>query len=152
MVHLSCLINVLFDLILMENSVVFSNARSIWELMLCNCNLTKFDIITLWSSDCRAWALKLRDHLKNNKICFCLHFANSNFIRPLLHFLLNFLKIMSRLQSINQYNFFLNINGCHKSGKESNLKKRLPPLETNWTLLFFSFFTRTTPSQSRTTK
>ena len=36
MVLFSCLINVLFILILMENFVLFSNARSILELMLYN--------------------------------------------------------------------------------------------------------------------
>ena len=39
--------------------VVFSKARSILELMLCNWNLTKLVYQTLLSSDCRAWALKL---------------------------------------------------------------------------------------------
>ena len=33
--------------------VVFSKARSILELMLFNRNLTKLDILTLLSSDCR---------------------------------------------------------------------------------------------------
>ena len=47
--------------------------------MLCNWNLTKFDIITLLSSDCRARALKLSKHLKKGQKMFCLHFAKSNF-------------------------------------------------------------------------
>ena len=34
--HFCCLIIVLFSLILKENVVLFSNARSIIELMLCN--------------------------------------------------------------------------------------------------------------------
>ena len=42
----------------------FLNARSIWELMLCNPNLTKLVYQTLLSFDCRAWALKLSEHLK----------------------------------------------------------------------------------------
>ena len=45
--------------------VHFSNARSILELMLCNQNLAKLVHPTLLGSDCRAWALKLREHLKN---------------------------------------------------------------------------------------
>ena len=45
----SCLINVFFGTILMENFVIFSNTRSILELMLCNRNFTKFDILTLIS-------------------------------------------------------------------------------------------------------
>ena len=44
----SCLINVLFGPIFMENFVIFSNARTILELMLCNGNLTKLDILTLF--------------------------------------------------------------------------------------------------------
>ena len=79
MVLLICLINVLFSLILMENFVVISNARSFLQLMLCNQNLTKFFILTLLSSNCRAWALKLSEHLKNNKIFFSLYFVNSIF-------------------------------------------------------------------------
>ena len=50
----SCLIIVLFVPIFMENFVIKSNARSILELMRCNWNLTKLDILTLLSSDCRA--------------------------------------------------------------------------------------------------
>ena len=67
MVLFSCLINAIFSIILMEIFFVFSNALSIFELMLCNRNLTKFDILTLLSSDCRAWALKLSEPLKNSK-------------------------------------------------------------------------------------
>ena len=47
--------------------VVFSNARSILELMLCNQNLTKLVYPTLLSSDCKAWALKLSEHLKKQQ-------------------------------------------------------------------------------------
>ena len=47
--------------------VVFSNACSILELMLCNRNLTKLVYQTLLSSDCRAWALKLGEHLKKQQ-------------------------------------------------------------------------------------
>ena len=44
-----------FGPILMENYVFFfSNAYSILELMLCNWNLTKLDILTLLSSECTA--------------------------------------------------------------------------------------------------
>ena len=64
----------------MENCVFFSKARSILEHMLWNRNLTQFDILHLLSLDCRAWALKLSEHLKKQqKMFFCLHFANSNF-------------------------------------------------------------------------
>ena len=43
-----CLINVFFGIIVLENFVVFSNARSILQLMLCYRNLPKFDILTLF--------------------------------------------------------------------------------------------------------
>ena len=43
---------------------VFSNARSILELMLCNQNLAKLVYPTLLSSHCRAWALKFSEQLK----------------------------------------------------------------------------------------
>ena len=59
-----CLINVLVSLLLIENFVVSLNARSILELMLCKGNSTKFDILTLLNSNCRAWALKFSKHLK----------------------------------------------------------------------------------------
>ena len=74
MVLFSCLINVLFGLILMENVVLFSNACLILELMLCNENLTKFDILTLLSSNCRALALKLSGHLKKGQKMFLSSF------------------------------------------------------------------------------
>ena len=70
----SCLIYVLFGPILMENYVCFSNSSSILELMLCNLNLTKLDILTLQSSNCRAWALKLSEHLKKKKNMFLSSF------------------------------------------------------------------------------
>ena len=44
--------------------VLFSNARSILELMLCNRNLTKLGYQTLLSSNGKAWSLKLSEHLK----------------------------------------------------------------------------------------
>ena len=44
--------------------VIFSIAGSILELILCNRNLTKLVCLSLLSSDCRAWALKLSEYLK----------------------------------------------------------------------------------------
>ena len=44
--------------------VIFSNARSILKLMLCNRNLTKLVYLTLLSSNRRALALKLSELLK----------------------------------------------------------------------------------------
>ena len=72
-VPFSCLINVLFSLILIK-SVFFSNACLILELLLCNRNLTKFNIRTLLSSNCRAWALKLNEHLNKWKQMFLSSF------------------------------------------------------------------------------
>ena len=46
--------------------VLFSNAFLIFELMLCNRNFTKLVYQTLLSSNCRAWALKLSEHLKKS--------------------------------------------------------------------------------------
>ena len=47
--------------------VLFSHACSILELMLCNRKLTKLVYQTLVSSNCRAWALKLSEHLKKGQ-------------------------------------------------------------------------------------
>ena len=60
----SCLNNVLFGPIFMGNVVLFSNAHSILELMLCNRNLPKLDILTLLSSNCRAWAFKIEQEFE----------------------------------------------------------------------------------------
>ena len=46
------------------NVCFFSNACSILELMLCNWNFAKLVYLTLVSSNCRALALKLSEHLK----------------------------------------------------------------------------------------
>ena len=74
----SCLIDGLLALYWWTILFFFSNAPSIFKLLLCNLKLTKLDILTLLGSDCRAWALKLSEDLKTNKPCFCLHFVNSN--------------------------------------------------------------------------
>ena len=47
--------------------VVFSNAHSILELMLCNQNIPKLLYQTLLSSHCNAWALKWSEHLKKTR-------------------------------------------------------------------------------------
>ena len=60
----TCVTNVHFNPIFRGNLSFFSNARLIFELMLCNRNLTKLDILTLFSSDCSACAQKIREHLK----------------------------------------------------------------------------------------
>ena len=58
----SCLIDGLFGHILIKYFFCFWNAWTIF--MFCNSNLTKLEILTLLSSDCRAWALKLSKYLK----------------------------------------------------------------------------------------
>ena len=70
----------------------FFNSRSILKIKLCNWNLTKLDILTLLTFDCRAWALKLSEHLKKTKKkpYFCLHFGNSNYWIIFPHFLFSF--------------------------------------------------------------
>ena len=97
------------SLIFMEYFVVFSNAHSILELMLCNRNLTKFDILTLLSSDCKAWALKLSKPLKNQQKMFYLHFAHSNFKVFFCTFSLSSKKIISYLKYLlnlyDEYHF-----------------------------------------------
>ena len=85
----SCLIYVLFGPIFNEKIVfVFSNARSILELMLCNSNLTKLGILTLLSFDCRAWAFQSNKHLKkwmNRVFVFVLPIPTQKYFFP--HFL-----------------------------------------------------------------
>ena len=101
LVFFSCLINALFSIILMENLVAFSNALSIFELMLCNRNLTKFDILTLLSSDCRAWAQKLSKHLKRQQKMFFVFILPSPTSTSFFGTLnLTFLKIISYFQSL----------------------------------------------------
>ena len=87
----SCLIYVLFGPILMENFVCFSNAHTILELMVWNFNLIKLDLLTLLSSDCRAWPQKLSKHLKkqtNHVFVFILPFSTLPLFFP--PFLFNF--------------------------------------------------------------
>ena len=64
---------------LLKIMFVFSNTPSIVKVMPRNSNLTKFDMLTLSSSNMTAPTLKTNKHLKKtNKPCFYLHFANSN--------------------------------------------------------------------------
>ena len=121
---------------------VYSNARSILKLMLCNQNITKLDILTLFCSDCRAWAQKLSEQLKKQKKCFCPHFANSNFRIVFLHFLFKlFFNISYPKSSLNlcdEYRFCISKNVI-KVVKIYIFQKSLTSHETKWTLLFLSF-------------
>ena len=114
MVLFRCIIIVLFGPILMESFVLFSNACSIKEVMLCNQNLTKLDVLTLLSSNMSAPTLLLSEYLKNGpKKSFCLYFANS-------HFLFNFKKILNILNPHKIYGItkvfllLLYIHDCQK--------------------------------------
>ena len=121
----------------------FLNACSISELLLCNWNLTKLNILTLLSSDWKAWALKLNEHLKKRtENVFCLHFANSNFniiffgIFSLTLKKLFYVFIIHKI--FDNIMFYLSMTVI-KVVKNRIFRKKLPSLETNLTLLFFSF-------------
>ena len=84
----SCLIVVLFGPIFMENFVHFFNARSFLKLMRCNSNIKKLYKPTLLSSDCRAWWLKLSEHLKKgqNMLFLILIFKTPTLTKKIPHF------------------------------------------------------------------
>ena len=131
---------------------VFSNARSIIELMLCNQNLTKLEILILLSYYCRAWALKLSKH-KKKKTCFCLHFANSNSRIIFWHFLLNFFlsfNISYPKSSLNLCDelHFSSIKNCHKSCKILDFSEKLNFPWNQLGAIVLVFFPRMTQNQS----
>ena len=106
-----------FGPIFKENFVSFSNARSSFEIIRCNWNVAKLDVLTLLSSDCRTWALKLSKHLKKGQNMFCLHFAISSFnVIFFSIFSKNIRYLKSSINLYDEYLFFLHINNCHKSG------------------------------------
>ena len=86
----SCLIDNLLALFWWKIMFFFSNSCLIFMLMLCNLNLTKLDIITLLSSDCRAWAPKLSEHLKKRTNHVLVFICQFKIIFFFLHFLLTF--------------------------------------------------------------
>ena len=144
MVLFRCLINVLIGPIYMETCCSFSNACSILELMLCNSNLTKLDILVLLSSDCRAWALKLSEHLKKQTYhVFSLHFKSSNkqnnlsAFSPKLFFLI--FNILHLHKIYVMHTIFHILTNVIKVVKNLIFQKSLTSHETNWTLLFLSF-------------
>ena len=97
----------------------------------------------MWSSDCRAWALKLKERLKKGQKIVCARFVNSNCKVFFLHFLFNFEKKWFHILNIFliyvKNTIFKNINDFHKMGWRSDFQKNLPSLYTNLTLLFFLF-------------
>ena len=130
---------------------VFSNARSILELMPCNQNLTQLYILNLLNSNCRVWALKLSEHLKTKKTCFCLHFANSNSRIILPHFLSNFLFNISypksSLNLCDEYHFS-SIKNCQKSGSKLDFSEKFNFPWDQLDAINFVFFTCMTQNQS----
>ena len=98
MVHFSCLIIVIFSLISMEIFVVFSNARSILELMLCNRNLTKFEYSNFVKFRLQSMSYKIkRAFEKTTKYVFVFILPTPYLPWFFLHFLLNFKKNISYL-------------------------------------------------------
>ena len=143
------LIHVLFGPIWWQIIFVFSNARSILKLMLCNRSITKLDILTLLSCDCRAWALKLIKHIKKQtNHVFCLHFPNSNFRIIFLHFLFIFFLFFNisypnfSLNLCYEYNF-LTIRNCHKSSKNLDFSEKFDFPWNQLDAFVFVFFPRT---------
>ena len=100
---------------------VFSNARPVLELMLCNQNWTKLDKLILLSSNCRAWALKLCEHLKkrtNHVFVFILPIQTlGSFSRTFsLFFFINISYPKSSINSCDEYHFS-SIKNCYKNDK-----------------------------------
>ena len=87
---------------------VFSNARSIFKVMLRNMNLTKLDMLTLLSSNMTAPTLKTNEHLKKLTTHY-LHFANSNLKVIFIHFILSIIKKLFHIWNLHQINAFNNI-------------------------------------------
>ena len=121
--------------------------------MLCNKNLTKFDILTLVSSDCRAQALKLSEHLKNDNKCFCFYFANSYFRVIFLHFLFYFKKNYFVSLIFTKFMwwipFFKMSMTFIKVVKNQTFKKVYLPLKPPWRSCFFHFQSRSRTSVFR---
>ena len=120
----------------------FSNARSILELMLCNSHLTKLDILTLLSSDCRAWATKLSKHLKkwtNHVFVFTLPVSTliKNKIPHFLFIFFLFFFLILNLYLFSLLNTFSYITNVIKVVKNLMFQKSFTSHEINWTLLFF---------------
>ena len=124
------------------------------ELMLCNRNVTRFDILTLLSSDCRAWALKLSEHL-NKQIFLNLHFANTIFI--VVFFCTFFLTYYFFICSIfTKYIWWIPFKKISKTViklvKNQIFKKLTFPGNQLSALVFLFFFTRTSQDKSSTNK
>ena len=126
---------------LKENFVLFSYACSILELLLCNRNLTTFDILTLLGSDCRARALKLSEHLKKKHIFFC-QFCQLQFKHSFCTFPLTLKKILSYLKSslnlCDEYHVLKISTAVIKVVKSQIFNKAYLPLKPTLRSCFFS--------------
>ena len=98
---------------------VFSNTLSIFKVMFRNRNLTKFDMLTSSSSNRTAQTLLNNEYLKKEKkLCFYLHFANSNFIVIFSYFIFNIKNKLSHIWNLHKIyvlNKFLYIHDSLKS-------------------------------------
>ena len=111
--------------------------------MLRNSNLTKFEMLTLLSSNMTAPTLKTNEHLKKtNKPCFHLHFPNSNLKVFFSHFILNIKKNSFIFGFYTKFMCSITFpysHDCHKSGKKSKFSKNLNFYEPNLMVEFFCF-------------
>ena len=102
----SCLIDVIFGPILMENCVFFlSNSSSILKLMLCNTNITKLDILTF---RLQKMSSKIEQAFEKNKQTMFL----SSFCQ--FHLKSIFFSIFSIPFSLNILYFTSSLNLCDK--------------------------------------
>ena len=124
--------------------VLFSNDCLILELMLCNWNLTKFDILTLLSSYCRAEALKLSEPLKKQqKHVFVFILPPPSLPWFFCTFFLTLKKIISHLWSLlnlcDKYHFKKIVRIVIKLVKNQIFKKVYLLLKPTWRSCFFLF-------------
>ena len=110
-------------------------------LFSCNWRLTMFDIITFLSSDCRAQALKLSEHLKKGPKKFFVFILQT---LTLTHFFCIFsLTLISYLKSLlnlfDEYNFLKYQWLSWKWTKIRFSQKVYLPLKPTWHSCFFSF-------------
>ena len=134
----------------------FSNTLSIFKVMLRNSNLTKFDMLTLSSSNMSAPILKTNEHLKKR--------TNHVFIFILLTPTQK--SFFHTLSWTSKRNYFISgiytkfmcpitfsySHDCRKYGTKSNFSKNVYFLWTRLDGKVFWFFTRRTQNQSGSTR
>ena len=97
--------------------------------MLCNWNLTKLYILTLLSSDYRAWALKLSKHLKKRTFHVFIFILPTLTLGTILaHFLLKLKEIYCIYKILAQFQLGIiilfihsGVNNVHKQGSSNKL-------------------------------